>query len=141
MRSRYGEYFTAAREIKKANSLLQENSKKFPGFHLNGKGIGLINVFLGNLPDGTLKSMLSTFGVRGDVQKGLVMLDKLAQNLPRSAFEPFYEEVVFYYSYVLSDVIHSPDAYAKTMKYTARIADSSLLKVICRLCLCPEWSQ
>lgn len=136
LRSRYGEYFTAAREIKKANSLLQENSKKFPGFHLNGKGLGLINVFLGNLPDGMLKSTLSTFGVKGDVQKGLVMLDKLAQNLPRSAFEPFYEEVVFYYSYVLSDVIHSPDAYAKTMKYTARITDNSLLKAYLQAYVC-----
>lgn len=136
LRSRYGEYFTAAREIKKANSLLQDNSKKFPGFHLNGKGLGLINVFLGNLPDGTLKSMLSTFGVKGDVQKGLLMLDKLAQNLPRSAFEPFYEEVVFYYSYVLCDVIHSPDAYAKTMKYTARISDSSLLKAYLQAYVC-----
>ncbi|QNK62791.1 tetratricopeptide repeat protein [Pedobacter sp. PAMC26386] len=136
LRSRYGEYFAAAREIKRANSLLQENSKKFPGFHLNGKGLGLINVFLGNLPDGVLKSTLSTFGVKGDVQKGLAMLDKLAQNLPRSAFEPFYEEVVFYYAYVLSDVIHSPDAYAKTMKYTARISDSSLLKAYLQAYVC-----
>ncbi|MBB6499589.1 tetratricopeptide repeat protein [Pedobacter cryoconitis] len=136
LRSRYGEYFTAAREIKKANGQLQDNAKKFPGFHLNGKGLGLINVFLGNLPDGVLKSTLSTFGVKGDVQKGLSMLDKLAQNLPKSAFEPFYEEVVFYYVYVLSDVIHSPDAYAKTMKYTARISDNSLLKAYLQAYVC-----
>lgn len=129
LRSRYGEFFAAAREIRKANSQLQENSKKYPGFHLNSKGIGLINVFLGNLPDGILKSALSTFGIKGDVQKGLTMLDNLAQNLPRSTYEPFYEEVIFYYSYVLSDIVHAPDAYAKTMKYTARIPDSSLLKV------------
>ncbi len=136
LRSRYGEYFSAAREIKKANSQLQDNSKKFPGFHLNSKGLGLINVFLGNLPDGVLKSTLSTFGVKGDVQKGLAMLDKLAQNLPHSTFEPFYEEVVFYYAYVLSDVIHSPDAYAKTMKYTARISDNSLLKAYLQAYVC-----
>ena len=136
LRGRYGEFFTAAREIKKANSQLLENTKKFPGFHLNAKGLGLINVFLGNLPDGMLKSTLSTFGIKGDVQKGLVMLDRLAQNLPRSTYEPFYEEVVFYYSYVMSDVVHAPDAYAKTMKYTARIPDSSLLKSYLQAYVC-----
>lgn len=136
LRSRYGEYFTAAREIKKANSQLQENSKKYPGFHLNAKGLGLINVFLGNLPDGILKSALSAFGIKGDVQKGVAMLDKLAQNLPRSTYEPFYEEVVFYYSFVLSDLVHAPDAYAKTMKYTDRISDSSLLKSYLQAYVC-----
>jgi predicted negative regulator of RcsB-dependent stress response len=136
LRSRYGEFFAAAREIRKANSQLQENSKKYPGFHLNQKGIGLINVFLGNLPDGMLKSALSTFGIKGDVKKGLIMLDHLAQNLPRSSYEPFYEEVVFYYSFVLSDIVHAPDAYAKTMKYTARIADSSLLKSYLQAYVC-----
>ncbi|WP_254070790.1 tetratricopeptide repeat protein [Pedobacter sp. L105] len=136
LRSRYGEYFTAAREIKKASSELQENSKKYPGFRLNAKGIGLINVFLGNLPDGLLKTALSAFGIKGDVQKGIAMLDNLAQGLPRSTYEPFYEEVVFYYSFVLSDIVHAPDAYAKTMKYTARIADSSLLKAYLQAYVC-----
>lgn len=136
LRGRYGEYFTAAREIKRANAQLLENAKKFPAFPLNNKGLGLINVFLGNLPDGVLKSTLATFGVKGDVQKGLVMLDKLAQVLPSSAYEPFYEEVIFYYSYVMSDIVRSGDAYAKTMKYTARISDSSLLKTYMQAYVC-----
>jgi len=136
LRGRYGEFFNAAREIRKANSQLNTNAKKFPGFHLNGKGIGLINVFLGNLPDGVLKTALSAFGIKGNVQNGLAMLDKLATNLPASSYEPFYEEVIFYYAFVLSDVVHAPDAYAKTMKYTARIADSSLLKSYLQAYVC-----
>lgn len=129
IRGRYGEYFTAAREIRKANGLLQENNRKFPAFSLNNKGLGLINAFLGNLPDGMLKSTLSTFGIRGDLQQGIGMLDKLAETLPKSRFEPFYEEVIFYYAYVLNDIAHSPEAYTKTMKYTSRISNTSLLKV------------
>ncbi|RZK41614.1 MAG: tetratricopeptide repeat protein [Pedobacter sp.] len=128
LRSYYGSYYTAAREINRASNLLEENAKKFPAFHLNAKGLGLIQVLMGSLPDGFLKSTLATFGIKGDVNVGLAMLDKLAENLPRSAYEPFYEEVVFSYIYVLNDVIHSPVAYAKTMKYTARFSDSSLLK-------------
>jgi hypothetical protein len=128
VRGRYGAYYTAAREINRADNLLKENSEKFPGFHLNAKGLGLINVMMGIMPDGLLKSTLSTFGIKGNVQTGLNMLDKLAENLPKSAYESFYEEVVFYYVYVLNDVVHSPNAYAKTIKYTARFSDSSLLK-------------
>ncbi len=128
IRGRYGSYYTAAREINKASNLLEENAKKFPAFHLNAKGLGLINTLMGSLPDGFLKSALSTLGIKGSIQTGLSMLDKLAENLPKSAYEPFFEEVVFYYVYVLNDVVHSPIAYVKTMKYTERFSESSLLK-------------
>lgn len=136
LRSRYGAFLTAAREMNKANNLLQENNKKFPAFHLNSKGLGLINAVMGALPDGFMKSTLSAFGLRGNMQTGLNMLDRLAENLPKSAYEPFYEETVFYYSYVLSDVAKSSNAYAKTMKYTDRIADSSLLKAYLKAYVC-----
>ena len=136
IRGRFGSYFTAAREINKANSQLIENSKKHPGFHPNSMGLGLINVVIGVLPDGILKSTLSTFGLKGNLQNGLNMLDKLAENLPKTTYEPFYEETIFNYAYVLSDVTKSPQAYAKTMKYTARIADSSLLKTYLRAYVC-----
>ena len=128
IRGRFGEQFNAAMEIKKANSCLQENAKKFPAFHLNLKGLGLINAVLGSLPDGFMKSTLSTFGIKGNVKSGLAMMQKLADALPKSTYEPFYEEVIFYYSFVLTDVTHSENAYAETMKYTARISDASLLK-------------
>ncbi|RZL46438.1 MAG: tetratricopeptide repeat protein [Pedobacter sp.] len=136
IRGRYGSYLTAAREINRANSQLTENKKKFPGFHLNGMGLGLINAVMGALPDGFLKSTLSTFGLKGNLQTGLNMLDKLAENLPKSSYEPFYEETVFNYAYVLSDVAKSAQAYAKTMKFTARIADSSLLKAYLQAYVC-----
>jgi len=138
IRGRYGSYFTAAREINKANSQLLGNTKKFPGFHLNGKGIGLINAVMGALPDGFLKSTLSTFGIKGNLQTGLNMLEKLAENLPKSSYEPFYEEVVFCYAYVLTDVAHSSLAYAKTMKYTSRISDTSLLKTYLQAYVCAK---
>lgn len=128
LRGRYGSYYTAAREINRASNLLEENAKKFPSFHLNAKGLGLIQVIMGSLPDGFIKSTFAAFGIKGNVQTGVAMLDKLAENLPKSAYEPFFEDVVFNYIYILNDVLHSPSVYAKTMKYTARFSDSSLLK-------------
>ncbi|RYG22103.1 MAG: tetratricopeptide repeat protein [Chitinophagaceae bacterium] len=128
LRARYGSYYTASREINKANNLLEENARKFPAFHLNAKGLGLIQVVMGALPDGFLKSTLAAFGIKGNIQTGLSMLDKLAENLPKSAYEPFFEDVVFNYINVLNDVVHSPNAYQKAVKYTARFAEGSLLK-------------
>lgn len=136
IRGRYGAYFAAAREINRANSLLKDNQKKFPNFPLNAKGLGLVNVVIGSLPDGFMKSALSTFGVKGDVQMGLNQLDKLAEDLPKSTYEPFYEEVIFYYAYILSDVTKSSQGYSKIMKYTSRIADSSLLKTYMQAYAC-----
>ncbi|MNK38450.1 hypothetical protein D3C87_570400 [compost metagenome] len=136
VRGRYGAYFAASREINKANGLLKDNQKKFPDFPLNTKGLGLINVVIGALPDGFMKSTLSTFGVKGDIQTGLNQLDKLAESLPKSTYEPFYEEVIFYYAYILSDVAKSPQAYPKIMKYTSRIGDSSLLKTYMQAYAC-----
>ena len=138
IRGRYGAYLTAAREIRKAKSQLQENAEKFPGFHLNAKGLGLINAFLGNLPDGILKSALATVGIKGDLEAGMAMLDRLAANLPKSKYAAFYDEVVFYYAFVLNDIAHSPMAYSKTMKYTATISDSSLLKTYLQALVCSK---
>ncbi len=128
IRGRYGEYFTAAREINKANTLLLQNTKKFPAFVLNTKGLALINVLIGSLPDGFLKTTLAAFGIKGNQKTGLTMLDKLAETLPKSSFEPFYEETIFCYAYVLTDIVYATNAYAKIIKYTERFADSSLLK-------------
>jgi tetratricopeptide (TPR) repeat protein len=136
IRGRYGEYLTAAREIRKAKSQLEENAKKFPGFLLNAKGLGLINAFLGNLPDGVLKSTLATLGIKGNLDAGAEMLEELVNSLPQSKYAAFYDETVFYYVFVLSDIARSPAAYAKTEKYTAKISDSSLLKTYLRATVC-----
>lgn len=138
IRGRFGEQFASAMEIKKANSYLQENAKKHPSFVLNQKGLGLISAVLGSLPDGLMKNTLSTFGIKGNVRTGLATMQKLVAGLPASVYEPFYEEVVFYYSFALVDVAHSENAYAETMKYASRIADASLLKSYLKAYVCAK---
>ncbi|MET4081183.1 putative negative regulator of RcsB-dependent stress response [Pedobacter sp. UYP30] len=128
IRARYGEYFASALEIRKARAQLLENNQKFPDFVLNQKGLGLIDAVLGSLPEGTLKSALNTFGVKGNLKEGLNKLNRLASSLSGTDYRSFYPEVVFYYSYVLSDVAHSPAAFSKTISLCKNISDSSLLK-------------
>lgn len=128
IRSKYGQYYASSREINKAAGYLKDNHKKFPNFSLNNKGLGLINVVIGSLPDGFMKSALGALGIKGDVNLGLKQLDRLAETLPKTNYSYFYDEVVFYYAYLLSDVVKSPLAYQRTIKYTGSISDESLLK-------------
>ncbi len=128
LRGRFGAYYHSARELSKANQLFKQNFQKFPSFQLNKKGLGIIQTLIGAVPDGILRTILNTFGLKGDTETGLNYLHGLAENLPKSTFEPFYEEVIFYYSFVLTDVVKSPHAYAKVLKYTHRFETGSLMK-------------
>ena len=48
---KFQNYTQAIYDISKSYSLLQENKKKYPDFILNNKGLGIINIFLGSIPD------------------------------------------------------------------------------------------
>lgn len=130
-RGRFQEYFTSAIEINRAFNLLQENAKKFPGFLPNQKNIGVINAILGSVPDG-LKKAMSAFGIRGDTRRGLRMLENLIIKLPQSPYPHFYEEAVFYLSFIQTDIINDPANYNKIIANTRYIDSESLLRTYIR---------
>lgn len=132
LHNRFGENTTAGFEINKAYRLLQSNNKKYPTFLPDDMPLGVVNVLLGALPNGALKSALSFFGIRGDLNHGLNMLDQLITKLPQSEFPFYYDEVVFYLTYIQSYVVNDPAAYSKMLQYTNRMDSSSLLKTYIR---------
>lgn len=127
IRSNFQEYFTAGREIFKAYNILQENAKKFPAFLPNQISLGMINAVLGSLPN-SLKIILGTFGVRGNTQTGILILENLVNTLPKSSYSHFYSEAVFYLSFIQIDIVKDSLAYNKIMKNTDLIQNSSLLR-------------
>ncbi|HYK75537.1 MAG TPA: tetratricopeptide repeat protein [Daejeonella sp.] len=130
-RSRFDEYFTAGIEINKAHNLLQENSRKFPGFLPNRKGLGTIDALLGAMPEG-LRRTMSVFGIKGNVQQGQRTLESLVKALPDSEYAFFYDESVFYLAYVQIDIMGDKGSYSKIMNYTRPIDSSSLLRTYIR---------
>jgi len=128
LHNRFGENTTAGFEINKAYRLLQANNKKYPSFLPDDMPTGVVNVLLGALPNGALKSTLSFFGIKGNLNNGLNMLEQLLAKLPQSEYPFYYDEVVFYLTYIQSYVINDPSAYGKMMQYTNRMDSSSLLK-------------
>ncbi|SDM25475.1 hypothetical protein SAMN05421813_108112 [Daejeonella rubra] len=130
-RSRAKEYFTASIEVNRAYSQLQENAKKFPEFLPNQKNLGMINAVLGSIPDGMRKA-LSAFGIRGDTKTGIRMMESLIEKLPGSSYAHFYDETVFYYSIIQTDIVPDPANYSKIMKNTEDMDRESLLRTYIR---------
>jgi tetratricopeptide (TPR) repeat protein len=128
LHSRFGEYTTAGFEINKAYRLLQSNSKKFPAFLPDNIPLGVVNVLLGSLPGSPLKSILAFFGIKGDTQTGVNMLERLSDNLKTSTYAYHYDELIFYLTYIQTDVVNDPLAYTKMLRLITAADSASLLK-------------
>jgi hypothetical protein len=128
LNTRFGDNTTAGFAINKAYRLLNENNKKFPAFLPDDIPLGVVSVALGALPDGTLKSVLNIFGIKGNINSGINLLQNATAHLPQSGYAMFYDEAVFYTTYLQADVINDPQAYSKMLQYTSRMDNGSLLK-------------
>jgi len=72
-RSLFGEYLTAAWELRSSYQKLDENIKKFPAFRTNQKNLGILKSMLGTFPD-NFKWLVSIAGMQGEVNEGLDIL-------------------------------------------------------------------
>ena len=69
-RLKFGDYTTAAFEIRKAHALFSANQVKYPSFIVNKIGLGLVHVVVGIVPD-NYKWVTKLMGVDGSVDKGI----------------------------------------------------------------------
>jgi hypothetical protein len=127
LHSHFGEYTTAGFEINKAYRLLQSNTKKYPAFLPDDIPLGVVNVLLGSLPGGALKTILGILGIKGDTQTGVKMLEKLSVDLPRSGYAYHYDELIYYLTYIQTDVVNDPLAYNKMLHLVSTADSTSLL--------------
>lgn len=99
-RLRFGEYLTAAREINKAYKLLEENQEEFPDFTLNNKGLGLLHVLIGTIPD-NYKWAVNIFGIDGSINVGVNELTTLLrQTTQKEDLAHLQPELVFLLTFI-----------------------------------------
>lgn len=79
VRIKFGEYFTAMMEVRKAHQLLQENKEKFPSFQPNDKDLALLNALFGAIPD-KYRFGAKLLGMKGNIEEGLADLEKVIRN-------------------------------------------------------------
>jgi len=69
LRFKQGELLKAANELQKANALLTENSQNHPDFILNKKGLAIVHILSGSVPD-NLQWIANIAGIHGNVIQG-----------------------------------------------------------------------
>lgn len=126
LQSRFQDYLPSAMDIWKAEKLLRSNTERFPDFLPNKKSTGLIDVIFGAIP-ANLQRFTSTFGLKGNVPRGIKTLEGLLTTLPKS-YDFYKKEVAFFLCYIETDLVPHQSGYNKMISYTESFDDSSLLK-------------
>ncbi|HUH75448.1 MAG TPA: hypothetical protein VLZ75_13720 [Chitinophagales bacterium] len=93
---KFGDYFSAVWDVKKAYSLLKENKEKYPQFAPNDKDLALLNTIFGAIPD-KYRFGARLLGLRGNIDEGLHDL----ANLLKDPNMPFREEASIMYTMLL----------------------------------------
>jgi hypothetical protein len=128
LKARFGDYVSSAYDAKKAEGLLKENSKKFPGFLPDQINSALVNIIFGSVP-ANLKGITRFLGMHGEVQAGIKQLEDLQAKLPKTKFDFLNDEVVFLICTVDVNILHDVNSYDKLTGYLASMESASLLKV------------
>ncbi len=115
-RLKFQQYTLATYEFVKAYNLLEKNSKLFPSFTLNKKGLGLIHSLLGSVPE-KFHWIFNLTGIKAGVEIGLSELDCV---LNEKKFSIYENEVLFLLSFLHINLSDN-DTVAK--KYLNRIGD------------------
>lgn len=109
VRLKFGEYITAAFEIRRAYGLLKENERLFPDFRPNKVGLGILHIMVGLVPD-EYRWLADLAGLEGTIQEGISELRGL---LDYSADDPeillFRPEVCFYLAFVDINILNNPE--------------------------------
>ncbi|MCX6247973.1 MAG: hypothetical protein NTW10_09580 [Bacteroidetes bacterium] len=120
-RMKFGEYKSAALDVSRAFSDLNENAQLHPDFPLQGSGLGLIHVLAGVIPD-NYSWVLRLLGLEANVQKGLDEIAGLASYSGNNeTYRLFGIESMFYLAF-LDATLGKDTRYALTIlqKFEAR---------------------
>lgn len=127
LKGKFQDYFSAAWDINTAEGLLNDNTKKFPNFLPNKKGKALLNIVLGAVPS-NLRGILKTIGLNGSVANGVKELEYLIAVLPKSNYNFYRHEVIFFYVFAQTEAVKNKNNQQKIISYLDNLPNTSLLK-------------
>lgn len=100
VRLKFGEYTTAAFEIRRAFLLLTENEKRFPDFLPNQIGLGILHIIVGLVPE-QYQWLANLAGMEGTIEEGTEELKAvLGYAGDDPVFNLFKPESCFYLAFV-----------------------------------------
>jgi tetratricopeptide (TPR) repeat protein len=100
LKTKFGEYKSAAFDYSKANSEYKENKTRFPDFLPQYAGMGMVHVLAGIVPD-NYAWLLKLVGMDGDIQLGLDEISRVAAySGDDERIKVFRLEAMFYLSFI-----------------------------------------
>ncbi len=114
-RLKFQEYFLAAYEIQKAYFILEENQEKFPDFHLNKKGAGLLHCLIGSIPE-NYQWIVNSIGISGGITQGIAELHELLLLTEQDENYKIYNtELLFLISFLEMNLTIEQSNFQKTL--------------------------
>ncbi|RLD82015.1 MAG: hypothetical protein DRJ15_02830 [Bacteroidetes bacterium] len=98
-RVKFGEYFTAGREIRRAFLLLEENRELHPGFLPDQVGLGIMHALIGSIPD-NYRWIANLFSMGGSVEQGRDELLDVLHRADADGYPYLRDEALFFISFV-----------------------------------------
>ncbi|MDQ6813741.1 MAG: tetratricopeptide repeat protein [Bacteroidota bacterium] len=111
---KFGERYGAGWDFKKANSLIKDNTEKYPSFQPNYMISGPIEVMIGTVPSG-YRWITSLFGMKGSITGGMQVMRNFINSNDAYA-KLFSNEAIFYYCYLMFYVENKPDEVFKLIQ-------------------------
>lgn len=96
---KFGERYSAGWDFKKANSLIKDNSQKYPSFQPNNMISGPISVVIGTIPSG-YRWITNLLGLKGSINEGMQVMRSFI-NSNDSYAKLMSNEAIFYYCYLM----------------------------------------
>lgn len=128
-RLKFGEYFKAALEIRRAYFLLEENQTLFPDFAPDLLGGGVLNALIGAVPP-KYNWILQLVSMDGSVENGRGQLYQLLhQSESNPELKIWQEEALFYLSFIELNLAAEPESAIKLLEKFDEFDSKSTLMV------------
>ncbi|MEI7499104.1 MAG: tetratricopeptide repeat protein [Bacteroidota bacterium] len=103
-RLKFGDYTSAAFEIRKAHALLTANEIRYPSFTLNKIGLGVVHVIVGIIPD-NYKWVANLMGLDGSLDQGLGEIRQVAEYSGTDNIVSLYRpEALFFLAFLTTNL-------------------------------------
>lgn len=126
-RLKFGEYFTAAIEIRRAFLLLEENSREYPGFAPNNTVMGLLHALVGTVPP-QYQWGVRLASMHGTLIQGREMLHDVIENTSGRADEQHLrDESLFFLSFIETNLMPDNSGAERLLDHFNTADESNML--------------
>jgi tetratricopeptide (TPR) repeat protein len=124
----FGSYINAARDIRRAYLLLEQNNSLFPDFLPDKVGLGIMHALIGTIPD-NLQWVARLFNMEGSVEGGRQELFEVMARADEEGYPFLADEALFFLSFIDINLQADKDIALELIFHYGDDADSNLMLV------------